>query len=94
MHLPSILTFLTFSLTATASPLLAQRNDTPAQAAQNQCGNTATAKCCNQTAKDVLGLIPIPLGIDCTALNGKLNLPHSVSSLSLSSRNHQLTNPG
>jgi len=75
MHLPSILTFLTFSLTATASPLLAQRNDTPAQAAQNQCGNTATAKCCNQTAKDVLGLIPIPLGIDCTALNGKLNLP-------------------
>ncbi len=75
MHLPSILTFLTFSLTATASPLLTQRNDTPAQAAQNQCGNTATAKCCNQTAKEVLGLIPIPLGIDCTALNGNLNLP-------------------
>jgi len=35
MHLPSILTFLAFSLTATASPLLAQRNETPAQAAQN-----------------------------------------------------------
>jgi len=81
MQLQSIIAVLALSLTATASPLLVERNDTPAQAAQNQCGNTATAKCCNQVAKEVIGLVPIPLGLDCTALNGKSNSSCSDASL-------------
>lgn len=81
MQLQSIIAVLALSLTATASPLLVERNDTPAQAAQNQCGNTATAKCRNQVAKEVIGLVPIPLGLDCTALNGKSNSSCSDASL-------------
>ena len=71
MHLRSILTVLSLSLLATASPLVVERSDTPAQSAQNQCANTATAQCCNQLTKTVVGLIPITLGIDCTSLNRK-----------------------
>ena len=47
MQFTSVLAVLSVALAASANPIVVERTGTPAQQAQQQCGNTATAKCCN-----------------------------------------------
>ena len=42
-----------------------KRNSPPSGPTQT-CGNNLTAKCCNQVVKEILNLIPVNVGIDCT----------------------------
>ena len=68
----SIIAALTFALSAVASPLNVERNETPGQSVQDKCGNTKTASCCDSLQQTVLNLIPVTVGVNCVALNRKI----------------------
>ena len=64
----TILSVFAFALAASASPVVNKRW-TPAQTAQQECGNNFVASCCNQVTKQEIDGIPVNVGIDCVALN-------------------------
>ena len=67
-----IVAIATFALAAVASPVaVAKRNTTPAQQIQNECGNNFQASCCDSIQKELFGLIPIEIGLNCVSLNGE-----------------------
>lgn len=76
MQFASIIATLSFALAATALPSTnietRNKDETPGQKAQNECSQGQTASCCNQVVKQVIGLIPINLGIDCTPIDREL----------------------
>ncbi|MCJ1256995.1 hypothetical protein MMC24_004820 [Lignoscripta atroalba] len=69
MYAKYIVTIVTFAIAATASPIELEKRTTPAEEAQISCGNNFKASCCNQITKTLFGLIPINVGLGCTALN-------------------------
>ncbi|MCJ1362631.1 hypothetical protein MMC16_001736 [Acarospora aff. strigata] len=73
----SILAVAAFAAAAIASPVLEERTKkTPAQTAQQQCGNNQKLSCCNSVQKQLLGgLIPIQVGLECTVINVLSVLP-------------------
>lgn len=70
----NILAVVAFAAAAIASPVLEERtgHKTPAQKASQKCGNDQTLSCCDNVEKQMLaGIIPVQVGIACTAINGE-----------------------
>ncbi len=68
----NILAVITFAVAVVANPVLEQRNQTPSQKASQKCGNNQKLECCDSVQKQTLGgLIPIQVGINCLAIDGK-----------------------
>ncbi|KAI9800657.1 MAG: hypothetical protein M1825_003979 [Sarcosagium campestre] len=68
MQFSTIIATVTLALAASASPVLEART-TPAQDAAQQCGNQQTLKCCNSVTQQLFNLIPINIGLGCTAID-------------------------
>ena len=67
MQFTSVIAVLSLALAASANPMNVERTgkETPGQQAQDKCGNTATAKCCNQK-NGIIG--------SCNVINGEAGL--------------------
>lgn len=57
------------SATMTSSAAQATSSMTPAQQAQQKCGNNQKLSCCDSVQKQTLNGIPIQVGINCVTIN-------------------------
>jgi len=72
MHFSKTLfTVATMVLAVAASPVDIAARTTPAQEAQQKCGNNLQASCCNSVTKAVGGLLGLNIGLGCTAIDGR-----------------------
>lgn len=64
----TILAVATMVLAVAASPV--EKRTTPAQDAQQKCGNDLKASCCNSVTKSVAGVLGVNVGLGCTPIDG------------------------
>ncbi|MCJ1251574.1 hypothetical protein MMC30_008809 [Trapelia coarctata] len=63
------------ALAVAASPVEVAKRNTPAQDAQQKCGNNLKASCCNSVTQGLGGLLGLNIGLGCTAIDVLSILP-------------------